>query len=122
VNVLRLLMASQGLLAALIAEVKAMKTKTKNEVLDGLRGMKPVLAERFGVSRIGVFGSVARDQMRADSDIDIVVEMAIPDLFALVHLKHALEDVLGGPVDIVQYRDQMNPYLKEHIQKEAVYV
>jgi uncharacterized protein with HEPN domain len=43
--------------------------------------------------------------------------MTVPDLFAMVHLKHLLEDNLGGPVDIVQYREKMNPYLKEHIQK-----
>lgn len=84
--------------------------------------MKPSLTQRFGISRIGVFGSVARDQMRADSDIDIVVEMANPDLFSLVHLKDALEESLGSPVDIVQYREKMNPFLKAHIQNEAVYV
>ncbi|OQB39008.1 MAG: Nucleotidyltransferase domain protein [Candidatus Hydrogenedentes bacterium ADurb.Bin179] len=99
-----------------------MKARTKAEVLDGLRGMKPSLTQRFGISRIGVFGSVARDQMRADSDIDIVVEMANPDLFSLVHLKDALEESLGSPVDIVQYREKMNPFLKAHIQNEAVYV
>lgn len=99
-----------------------MKARTRDEILQGLRGLRPTLAQRFGVSRIGVFGSVARDQIRMDSDIDIVVEMPNPDLFALVHLKHALEDTLGGPVDIVQYRERMNPFLKEQIQEEAVYV
>lgn len=91
-------------------------------MLDDLRGMKPVLARQYGVSRIGVFGSVARDQMRANSDVDIVVELANPDLFTLVHLKAALEEHLGTPVDIVQYREKMNPFLKAHIQNEAVYV
>ena len=92
-----------------------MKKSTKAEILQGLHGLKPVLEERFRVSRIGVFGSVARDRMRADSDIDIVVEMAEPDLFAMVHLKRALEDTFGGPVDLVQYRDGMSAFLKEHI-------
>ncbi len=99
-----------------------MKARTKHEVLEKLRGMKPVLARQYGVSRIGVFGSAARDQMRADSDIDIVVELSNPDLFTLVHLKDALEAHLGSPVDIVQYRERMNPFLKSHIQNEAVYV
>jgi uncharacterized protein len=99
-----------------------MKIRTKHEVLDGLQGMKTELARQYGVSRIGVFGSAARDQMRANSDVDIVVELANPDLFTMVHLKAALEEHLGTPVDIVQYREKMNPFLKAHIQNEAVYV
>lgn len=99
-----------------------MKEKRRQEILDGLRGMKPALAQQYGVSRIGVFGSAARDQMRADSDIDVVVELANPDLFALVHIKSLLEEHLDRPVDIVQYREKMNPFLKAHIQNEAVYV
>ena len=99
-----------------------MTARTRQQVLQGLRGVKPALAQRYGVSRIGVFGSAARDQLRQDSDIDIVVEMKEPDLFALVHIKQTLEETLGGPVDIVQYREQMNPFLKAHITKEAVYV
>lgn len=59
-----------------------MTIRTKHEVLDGLRKMKPDLARQYGVSRIGVFGSAARGQMRDDSDIDVVVELSNPDLFA----------------------------------------
>jgi len=110
------------LLTLHLTERDAMKVKTKQDVLEGLRCMKPVLARQYGVSRIGVFGSAARDQMSDNSDIDIVLEMEHPDLFALVHLKDTLEEHLGGPVDIVQYRETMNPFLKARIQNEAVYV
>ncbi len=82
---------------------------------------KPDLERRFGVSQVGLFGSAARDQIRDDSDIDVVVKMALPDLFFLVHIKEELEESLGRPVDIVQYRERMNAYLKKHIDKEAVY-
>jgi len=94
----------------------------QDKILDELRGMKPVLQKQYRVSRIGVFGSVARSQAGPGSDIDIVVEMTEPDLFSLVHLKDALEQRLGSRVDIVHYREHMNPFLKEHIRKEAIYV
>lgn len=74
------------------------------------------------MSQVGVFGSVARNQARADSDVDVVVFMPEPDLFFLVHIKEALEKKLGRRVDIVQYREQMNAYLRDHIQREAIYV
>jgi predicted nucleotidyltransferase len=38
-----------------------------------------------------------------------------------VHIKEELEERLGRPVDIVQYRERMNAFLKERIEKEAVY-
>jgi predicted nucleotidyltransferase len=96
-------------------------TVRRDDVLRKIRALKPEFERLYGVSRIGVFGTVARDQARDDSDIDVVVVMADPDLFFLVHIKEALEAKLGRSVDIVHYRERMNAYLKEHIQNEAVY-
>lgn len=91
------------------------------KTLDVLRGLKPLLKERFGIERIGVFGSVARNEAGKDSDVDIVVEMP-PDLYAMIHAKEQLEDALHAPVDMVRYRSRMNALLKERIEREAVYV
>jgi len=52
---------------------------TKNEVLVRLRTLKPELAARYGVSQIGIFGSVARNEDHQTSDIDVVVHMP-PDM------------------------------------------
>ncbi len=89
--------------------------------LSVLRQLKPLLKERFGIIRIGVFGSVARNEAKEDSDVDIIVEMP-PDLYAMVHVKDQLEEALHAPVDLVRYRSRMNSLLKERIEKEAVYV
>ena len=59
-----------------------------------LRGHKPELEERYGITRLGIFGSVARDEAAGESDVDVVVEMA-PDLFGRVRLKEELETILG---------------------------
>ncbi len=94
----------------------------KDLALDALKKHKNDFETQYGVTRIGIFGSVARDEAKSGSDVDIVVEMKKPDLFYMVHMKEILENELQRPVDIVHYRDKMNGYLKERIQAEAVYV
>lgn len=94
----------------------------REAVLRELATLKPQLEARYGVTRIGVFGSAARDELRKDSDIDIVVEMKEPDLFYLVHIKETLEEEFGHPVDIIHFRERMNEFLKQRIQREALYV
>lgn len=90
--------------------------------LGALKKYKNDFEKQYGVTKIGIFGSVARDEAKADSDVDIVVEMKQPDLFYMVHMKEILENEFQRPVDIVHYRDKMNGYLKERIHSEAVYV
>lgn len=94
---------------------------TRDEVLNVLRERKPNLKERFGVNRIGIFGSVARDEAGSQSDVDVVVQME-PNLFRRVELKAHLESCLGRPVDVVRYRQKMPPHLKDRIDHEAIYV
>ena len=94
----------------------------KSRVLSTLKEITPVLLEKYGVTRIGIFGSVARDDASEESDVDIVYEMRRPNLFTVVHLKEELENVLHCTVDLVRYREKMNPYLKKRIEKDGVYV
>jgi len=86
-----------------------------------LSKLKPLLEERFGIIRLGVFGSVARNESNKDSDVDIVVEMP-PDLYAMVHAREQLEEALHTRVDLVRYRNRMNALLKERIEQEAIHV
>jgi len=94
---------------------------SKNEVLQQLRNIQPELGKNYGVTRIGIFGSVARNEANEGSDIDIVVEMKEPKLFYLVHIKEMLENNFKKPVDVIRYCTRMNTYLKARIDKEAVY-
>ncbi len=94
----------------------------RTEVLRILGLHKKDLASRYGVTRLGIFGSLARDEATDVSDIDVVVEMQKPDLFYMVHIKKDLEDALHCPVDIVHYRKRMNTFLTKRINKDAVYV
>ncbi|WP_006747438.1 nucleotidyltransferase family protein [Thioalkalivibrio paradoxus] len=91
-------------------------------VLEQLRRFKQARGAEFRVSRLGVFGSVARDEAGAESDVDVVFETDDPNLFRTAHLRQELEEWLGCPVDIVRLRPTMNASLRERILREARYV
>ena len=76
----------------------------------------------FGVKRLALFGSVARDSAQADSDVDILVEFAHPvGLFQFIGLKQYLESLLGCQVDLGTARS-LKPYLQNEVMESAIYV
>ena len=87
-----------------------------------LKEFKKVNTDKYGIMSLGIFGSYARGEAESDSDLDIVVEISNRDMFLLVHLKDELENIFRTKIDIVRYRERMNPFLKRHIDKEAIYV
>lgn len=94
----------------------------REDMLTILRDFKQNFAEKYGILEIGIFGSIARDEAREDSDVDICIKTKTPDPFVLVHIKEELENRVKKHVDIVRIREKMNPFLKERIAKEGVYV
>lgn len=74
----------------------------------------------FGVKSLAIFGSVARDEARLDSDVDLLVEFEKPvGLFTFMRLQRYLEGILGRSVDLGT-PDSLKPYLREPVIKEAV--
>ena len=96
--------------------------KSKAEILHLLSLYKPTAESKYGLTRIGIFGSVARDMQTEDSDIDVCYEGAVPSLLTLDLIQTDLEQLLNCRVDMVRVRDNMNTLLKQRIEKEAVYV
>lgn len=94
----------------------------KDQALGILKEFKDDCAEQFGIVRIGLFGSTVRNEATSGSDIDVVVETKTADMFAIVHAKNALEKLFHTNVDLIRYREKMNPYLKRTIENEAVFV
>ena len=88
-----------------------------------LQAAAPILkevAEQHGYSRLAVFGSVARQQARQDSDIDLLVEA--PDgasSFGFIRFKQLIEDVLGREIDLIDYGG-LKPKLDDDTRREAV--
>ena len=78
--------------------------------------------EQFGITKMGIFGSVARGSADKNSDIDIVVELSKRNLLNRIGLKMSLENFLGMTVDIVVQRNDLSPLLKKRIKKDVIYV
>lgn len=95
--------------------------KSTNEYLRLLRQYMNTHASHYGIIRMGIFGSVARGEQTENSDVDICFEGPAPNLFTLARIKFELEALFGCPVDLVRMRDRMDKYLKEDIEKEALY-
>jgi len=93
----------------------------RKEIIAVLKDYKEEFAEQYGIQEIGIFGSVARDETRGESDVDVFVRILKPDLFMLAGIKQDLEEKLHRPVDIVRYRENMNHFLKNRIDSEGVY-
>ncbi|MCH7762731.1 MAG: nucleotidyltransferase domain-containing protein [Candidatus Marinimicrobia bacterium] len=95
---------------------------SRSEIIQTLKEFKKQYAEEYGILLIGVFGSVARDDAKKESDIDVVVKIKKQDLFKLIGIKQDLEEIFNVPVDVISYREKMNSFLKKRIEKEAIYV
>ncbi|PIQ09810.1 MAG: nucleotidyltransferase [Ignavibacteriales bacterium CG18_big_fil_WC_8_21_14_2_50_31_20] len=94
----------------------------RSEIISRIEDFKNNRAKEFGILKIGIFGSVARDESDVESDVDIVVKMESQDLFKLIGIKQNLEEILQLPVDIISYRETMNSFLKRRIDKDVIYV
>jgi uncharacterized protein len=91
------------------------------EIIAKLQALKPHLAKSSSVKTIAIFGSAARNELRPDSDIDIVVDFEhSPGFFALADLEEHLRAELGHPVDVFTPAS-LHPLLRDRILKEAVY-
>ncbi len=99
--------------------------KQKAEIIEALRQSHEFLSSEFSVSKIAIFGSVAKDMIAPDSDIDIIVEFNSPIGFRFNQLVEYLEKLLGRKVDVLTKDGVKNIRVKEisdNIMKDLIYV
>lgn len=94
--------------------------KTTSEYIALLGKYMAENACEYGIMRMGIFGSVARGEQTAESDVDVCVEMQIPSMFSLVQIKEELQSLFGCAVDIVRLREDMDGILKQNIMEEGI--
>ena len=92
------------------------------ECIKKLSDFKQAFAQKYGILKLGIFGSVARNENNEHSDIDIVVEVKKPSLQLMYELRETLKQLLGCEVDLVRFRDSLRPLFKSNIQKDVIYV
>jgi predicted nucleotidyltransferase len=87
-----------------------------------LRQQLPLLAERYQVESLGVFGSYVRKEQRSGSDLDLLVTFRNPpSLLRFIELENYLSDMLGVKIDLVM-KDALKPRIGERILREVVRV
>lgn len=99
-----------------------MPVQTKEFVMRLIREHESDI-KTFGVRRLGVFGSFARNQQGKDSDVDILVEFESgrKTFDNFIHLAFFLEDIFKRRVELVT-PDALSPYIGPYIMKEVEYV
>ena len=100
-----------------------MKTLSRNSILDTLQANREKLNKEFGVLRIGLFGSFARDEGTSQSDIDFLVEFDVP-LENYIANRQALINYLSAlfkrDIDIAN-PNSLKPFYIKRILNQAVY-
>ena len=94
----------------------------KEQALQILRENRTTLTETYGVRKIGLFGSIVRDQLRPESDIDIVVEIDTEKkkLHNFLALRRYLENQFGRPVDL-GIESTLKPVIRTSVEEDIIY-
>ena len=98
-----------------------MSGKTREEILSLLIQNKSELENRFKVRQLAIFGSYARGDQRADSDVDILVDIDPSIGLEFITLAEKIEQLLGLPVELVSLR-AIKPNKYDYIEQDLIYV
>jgi len=90
------------------------------EVIDLLRSHANYIKTDFAVKRIGIFGSFARGEQKASSDIDILVEFEKPTFRNFMNHSFYLEDLLGREVDLVTAKG-LHSRIRPYVEKDVIW-
>ncbi|MGB9776098.1 MAG: nucleotidyltransferase family protein [Anaerolineae bacterium] len=94
--------------------------RSLEEIAGLLREQQAILAQRYGVAVVGIFGSYVRGEAGPESDLDLLVEFLRPvSLLELVGAELYLSEALGVKVDLIPRRS-LRPELRDVILREAV--
>lgn len=93
--------------------------KTRQEYIDILRNNASELQNRFGISYMRMFGSVAKDQHHDGSDVDLFVVMPAK-AYALCAAADYLESILGTNVDLIRKHSNMRPFFQNQINQYGI--
>jgi predicted nucleotidyltransferase len=94
---------------------------SKTEIENKLQEIKPVLKDKFNVSKIGYFGSFVNGKQTSNSDLDLLVEFSQPVGWSFFTLEKFLEQTLGLPIDLVT-TNALKERIKEPILNQVIYI
>lgn len=93
--------------------------RTREEYIAILQANADELQNRFGITYMRLFGSVARNQHNEDSDVDLFVVIP-PVFYTICEAADFLENLLGCRVDVVRDHNNLKPLFKQQIEKYGI--
>ena len=96
--------------------------KSTVECINLLRDYVTKNAAKYSIIRMGIFGSVARNEHTETSDVDICIEADPTGLIRFAHLKHFFENLLECSVDLIRMNRNMDTFLKDQIERDGIIV
>ena len=96
--------------------------ETTQEILKKLRDYKAAFAEKYGIERLGLFGSCARGEQDERSDIDVVIKMKTPSYFTCFDIREQLEKLFRRKVDLITLHENQFPAFRQNVERDAIYV
>ena len=94
----------------------------KDQILSMLKVYYLCNKDELGIERIGLFGSFARGEAKAESDVDIIVSLKKPDLYQYAIITRHLEVVFGRHVDLVSAKSKLGEEFRSQLEKDVIYV
>ena len=96
--------------------------KSRAEILSLMSRFKPTAQKKYGMTKLGIFGSVARGEQTDNSDVDICYEGQAPSLLTLDKIQTELEQLLDCKVDLVRVRENMSRKIQKRILRDVIFV
>lgn len=93
--------------------------RTSQEYIALIRQHQAELQERFGITSMRLFGSVARGEQHEGSDVDLFVTMP-PKFYNHILAAQYLEELLGCSVDLIQDHKNLRPFFREQIERDGI--
>ena len=90
-----------------------------DDCITKIRENLPYIQQKYGVTGLCLFGSVARGDNRPDSDLDILVDMP-PKILVLSALHRYLENLLQSSVDLIRRHSRLSPQFLNQIARDGI--
>lgn len=94
---------------------------TRKECISRIQANSQTIIEEYGVRSLRLFGSLARDEQKESSDVDVFVDMD-PDIIKMAGLKQYLEDLLKCKVDLIRKHNNNDLYLLKQVEKDGIFI
>ena len=117
----RVLSAMGYRLVVSLEDIRPSLKQDRDYILSLLKVYYSFNKEKYGIERMGLFGSFARNEAGPDSDVDILISLKRPNLFTYAIISQQLETVFERKVDLISEKALLKEHFRARVEKEVIY-